>query len=65
MSEPFIAKFSHAEDGMTRFPPHVEQLMGAHESMCIQLVARWTDVELRFPLDCDPSAGSGPIEQVN
>ena len=42
--------FSHAEMGMTRFPPNVEQITVEHESYRSWLVARRNDVELRFPL---------------
>jgi hypothetical protein len=47
--------FSHAEKGLTRFPPNVEQISVEHESMRTWLVMRRNDVMLRFPLteeDC-------------
>ncbi len=46
-----IAKFSHADGGMTRFPPNVEQLSIIRESTITWLVARRNDIELKFPLD--------------
>jgi hypothetical protein len=45
--------FSHGEEGMTRFPPNVEQIRVEHESVCTWLVARRNDVTLRFPLTDD------------
>lgn len=47
--------FSHADNGMTRFPPNVEQISVEHASLYTWLVARRNDLELRFPLtdaDC-------------
>ena len=47
--------FSHAEKGLTRFPPNVEQITIERESTCTWLVTRRNDVVLRFPLsgeDC-------------
>jgi hypothetical protein len=43
--------FSHAESGMTRFPPNVEQLTVRHELGATWLLARRNDVELKFPLN--------------
>jgi hypothetical protein len=45
-----MSDFSHAESGMTRFPPNVEQLRVERDSATTWLVARRNDVELRFPL---------------
>ena len=48
-------EFSHAESGMTRFPPNVEQISVEREATRTWLVARRNDVVLRFPLteeDC-------------
>ena len=45
-----MCKFSHAENGMTRFPPNVEQITVVHESSVCWLVMRRNDTELRFPL---------------
>jgi hypothetical protein len=47
--------FAHAEKGLTRFPPNVEQITVERESTCTWLIARRNDVVLRFPLrdeDC-------------
>jgi hypothetical protein len=46
-------KFSHAEKGMTRFPPNVEQITIERESVVTWLLARRNDVTLRFPLTSD------------
>jgi len=46
-----MAEFSHAESGMTRFPPNVEQITVEHESTRTWLVTRRNDLELRFPLN--------------
>ena len=43
-------EFSLAENGLTRFPPNVEQISVEHESICSWLVTRRNDVVLRFPL---------------
>jgi hypothetical protein len=45
--------FSHAENGITRFPPNIEQLRIERDSMVTWLVARRNEVELRFPLKED------------
>lgn len=48
-------EFRHAEVGMTRFPPNVEQITVEHEATRTWLVTRRNDVTLRFPLrevDC-------------
>jgi hypothetical protein len=47
---PITTDFSHAETGMTRFPPNIEQLSVKRESTVMWLVARRNDIELRFPL---------------
>jgi hypothetical protein len=52
--------FEHADHGMTRFPPNVEQITVKRETGRTWLVARRNDVELRFPLtggDCSHLAG--------
>jgi hypothetical protein len=43
--------FSHVSNGMTRFPPNVEQLRVEFEPSATGLVARRNDIELRFPLN--------------
>jgi len=56
MAENSAFEFSHAKQGMTRFPPNVEQITVEHESVLTWLVTRRNDVMLRFPLtsaDCD------------
>ena len=45
-----IAKFSHAENALTRFPPNVEQIRVQHDSTVTWLIVRRNEVELRFPL---------------
>jgi hypothetical protein len=45
-----IAPFHHAEKGMTRFPPNVEQITVDVQGQTVWLIARRNDVELRFPL---------------
>lgn len=48
--------FSHAERGMTRFPPNVEQIAVERESLCTWLVVRRNETTMKFPLtdaDCD------------
>src|SRR3979411_2564085 len=52
---PDTLEFSHAENGMTRFPPNVEQISVEHESLRTWLIVRRNDISLRFPLceaDC-------------
>jgi hypothetical protein len=47
--------FSHAEKGLTRFPPNIEQISVERETTRTWLVARRNDIVLRFPLreeDC-------------
>jgi len=44
-------KFAHAETGMTRFPPNVEQISVEHESLRSWLIVRRNDVTLKFPLE--------------
>jgi hypothetical protein len=47
--------FRHAEKGMTRFPPNVEQISVEKERAKTWLTARRNDVVLKFPLtvsDC-------------
>jgi hypothetical protein len=54
--DPNAFEFCHAEQGMTRFPPNVEQITVKHESFRTWLIARRNDVTLRFPLtesDCE------------
>jgi hypothetical protein len=46
-----IAEFSHAEKGMTRFPPNIEQIGVEHESTRTWLICRRNDTVLRFPLN--------------
>jgi hypothetical protein len=45
-----MTEFSHAEFGLTRFPPNIEQLRVERDSTVTWLVARRNDIELRFPL---------------
>ena len=48
-------EFCHAEKGMTRFPPNVEQITVEREAFFTWLVVRRNDVILRFPVreaDC-------------
>ena len=55
MSEQDAFVFSHADEGMTRFPPNVEQISVEHEHLRTWLTVRRNDVKLRFPLceaDC-------------
>ncbi len=50
-----MSDFSHAERGMTRFPPNVEQITIEKETSMVWLIARRNDTILRFPLqeaDC-------------
>jgi hypothetical protein len=54
-TRPALAGFHHAEKGMTRFPPNVEQITVERETSVTWLVARRNDTVLRFPLteeDC-------------
>jgi len=47
--------FEHAEKGIARFPPNIEQITIEHDPTITWLVARRNDIELRFPLkpaDC-------------
>jgi hypothetical protein len=46
-----IAEFSHAEKGMTRFPPNIEQITIEHETTRTWLICRRNDIVLRFPLN--------------
>jgi len=49
-------EFCHAEKGLTRFPPNVEQISVDREATRTWLVVRRNEVVLRFPLsdhDCD------------
>ncbi len=46
-----MIEFSHAENGMTRFPPNVEQISVRRETTVTWLVVRRNDTELRFPLN--------------
>jgi hypothetical protein len=43
--------FSHAETGMTRFPPNVEQISVEHEQLRSWLIVRRNDTTLKFPLE--------------
>jgi hypothetical protein len=55
MGEQSTFDFLHAETGMTRFPPNVEQITVERESTRAWLVAWRNDVTLRFHLteaDC-------------
>jgi hypothetical protein len=52
MAEPSF-DFSHAETGLTRFPPNVEQIKVEHETLRTWLVTRRNDIVLRFPLSED------------
>lgn len=55
MSDQDDFAFAHAEKGMTRFPPNVEQITVERESVRTWLVTRRNDTILRFPLteaDC-------------
>jgi hypothetical protein len=48
--------FMHAEKGMTRFPPNVEQIRVERESACTWLIVRRNEMTLKFPLtddDCE------------
>jgi hypothetical protein len=45
--------FEHAEIGLTRFPPNVEQITVRRESGVIWLIARRNETELKFPLMAD------------
>lgn len=47
---PEIARFCHAQRGMTRFPPNVESLTVERAGGWVWLVARRNDAEMRFPL---------------
>lgn len=44
-------EFLHAESGLTRFPPNVEQISVERQGPRKWLIARRNDVELRFPLN--------------
>jgi hypothetical protein len=47
--------FSHADKGMTRFPPNVEQIVVERDPLKKWLVVRRNNIKLRFPLseaDC-------------
>jgi hypothetical protein len=43
-------EFSHAELGLTRFPPNIEQITIEREACRTWLIMRRNDLELRFPL---------------
>ena len=49
MSKPF--PFKHAEKGMTRFPPNIEQIRVDRDVARVWLIVRRNDTELKFPLD--------------
>ncbi|MBI1234772.1 MAG: hypothetical protein GC208_09750 [Alphaproteobacteria bacterium] len=46
-----LPRFQHADKGMTRFPPNVEQISVKRESSRVWLTMRRNDVELSFPLE--------------
>jgi hypothetical protein len=46
-------KFSHAEKGLSRFPPNIEQITVEHDPLRTWLVVRRNDTQLRFPLNED------------
>jgi hypothetical protein len=48
-----MADFSHTENGMTRFPPNIEQLKVKRESSLTWLIVRRNDLELKFPMNDD------------
>jgi hypothetical protein len=55
-----MESFSHADSGITRFPPNVEQITVRREGGVAWLSARRNDNRLEFPLqgaDCEHLAG--------
>ena len=46
-------KFSHAEKGLSRFPPNVEQITLERDPLRTWLIVRKNDTQLRFPLNED------------
>ena len=50
MSDKPTIAFTHAEKGLARFPPNIEQITVERDTPYTWLVARRNDVELRFPL---------------
>ena len=58
-----ISQFSHAENGMTRFPPNIEQLSVQRDSTITWLVARRNDLELRST-GSTPSPSAGPARGI-
>jgi hypothetical protein len=51
-----MERFSHADFGMTRFPPNVEQITVRREGGVAVLGARRNELKLEFPLqrsDCE------------
>lgn len=47
-------EFSHANKGLARFPPNVEQITVNRESTGVKwLTVRRNEVELKFPLEPD------------
>jgi hypothetical protein len=55
MTENSGFEFSHAKQGLTRFPPNVEQISVERELLTTWLIVRRNDLTLRFPLtdeDC-------------
>ena len=54
MSDPSV-DFKHAERGLSRFPPNVEQISIEREATRTWLIVRRNEIVLRFPLrdeDC-------------
>lgn len=62
------ARFSRAEEGMTRFPPNVEQVSVGHDSNRTWPITGCNDVELQFPEsegDCrHPSPTATPPHRI-
>ena len=42
--------FALADNGLTRFPPNVEQISVEHEEFCSWVIARRNGTVLKFPL---------------
>ena len=51
-----VARFGHADAGMTRFPPNVEQIRVEPAGQWLWLIVRRNDVELKMPLHPDDCA---------
>ncbi len=45
-----MPQFSHGSNGLTRFPPNVEQITVRRDSTVFWLTLRRNDTELSFPL---------------